>query len=72
VRGKEGFSLGTCRARASQASRIQVACASQLLGPSPAVPQIRFANGRAQRGPTGSTQILAQRQNNIRIDLEIS
>ena len=33
-----------------------------VLGPSPAVPQIRFANGRAARGPTGSTQIPAQRQ----------
>jgi hypothetical protein len=30
VRGKEGVSLGTCRARASQASRMRVACASQL------------------------------------------
>jgi hypothetical protein len=30
VRGKEGFSLGTCSARASQASRMRVACASQL------------------------------------------
>ena len=30
MRGKEGISLGTCRARASQASRLRVACASQL------------------------------------------
>jgi len=30
VRGKEGFSLGTCSARASQASRMRVASASQL------------------------------------------
>ena len=30
VRGKEGVSLGTCSARASQASRLRVACTSQL------------------------------------------
>ena len=30
VQGKEGVSLNTCSARASQASRMQVACASQL------------------------------------------
>ena len=30
VRGKEGFSLGTCSARASQASRLRVACTSKL------------------------------------------
>jgi len=30
VWGKEGFSLGTCSACASQASRMRVACASQL------------------------------------------
>jgi len=30
VRGKEGISLGTCSARALQASRMRVACASQL------------------------------------------
>jgi len=30
VRGKEGFSLGTCSARALQTSRIRVAYASQL------------------------------------------
>ena len=30
MRGKEGFSLGMCSARALRASRMQVACASQL------------------------------------------
>ena len=30
MRGKEGVSLGTCSARTSQASRMRVACASQL------------------------------------------
>ena len=30
VRGKEGFPLGTCSTRASQTSRMRVACASQL------------------------------------------
>jgi len=30
MRGKEGVSLGTCSARALWASRIRVACASQL------------------------------------------
>ena len=30
MRGQEGVSLGTCSARASQASRMRVACASQL------------------------------------------
>lgn len=30
MRGKEGVSLGTCRARTSQASRMRVAYASQL------------------------------------------
>ena len=30
MQGKEGFPLGTCSACASQASRMRVACASQL------------------------------------------
>ena len=30
MRGKEGVSLGTCRAHTSQASRMRVAYASQL------------------------------------------